>query len=58
MSTKTVSIDSSRYADADDCLVAAAADYAAKHGLDGWQVEARWEDTDTRETILLTVPAN
>lgn len=53
----TVRIDSSRYADHDDCLAAAAADYATAHGLEGWDLEARWEDDDTRDAILLTVPA-
>lgn len=54
--TTTIRIDARRYEDQDDCLSAAQADYAAEHGLEGWDLEARWED-DQRDAILLTVPA-
>lgn len=54
--TMTVRIDARRYVDSDDCLSDAARDYtAAVEGLDGWDLDARWED-DQRETILLSVP--
>jgi hypothetical protein len=54
----TISIDAAQYADHDDCLAAAAADYADDHGLEGWDLDARWEggDEGEREVILLTVP--
>jgi hypothetical protein len=56
MTTITVRINASRYADSDDCLSDAARDYAATvAGLDGWDLAARWEDGQ-RETILLSVP--
>src|SRR5690606_18243279 len=44
------------YEDHDDCLTAAAEDYAAEHGLDGWDLSPRWE-SEQREHIVLTVPA-
>lgn len=53
----TVRISAKRYTDSDDCLADAAADYAREHGLDGWDLDARWED-DQRDAILLTVPAS
>lgn len=53
--TITVSVSAAAYADYDDSLTAAACDYAAAHGLRSWQVDADWEDDDTRETIVLTV---
>lgn len=53
----TITINASKYADHDDCLSAAADDYADEHGLEGWDLEPRWGD-DNRETILLTVPAH
>jgi hypothetical protein len=52
----TIKILASQYEDYDDCLAAAAEDYAATHGLKGWDLEPRWEDDANRETILLTVP--
>jgi hypothetical protein len=43
--------------DEDDCLTAAAETYIAAHpGLRGWDLAPRFAD-DTRETIVLTVPA-
>jgi hypothetical protein len=57
MSTYTeITIAAAKYEDFDDCLAAAAADYARENGLEDWQVAARWED-DQREAITLTVPA-
>jgi hypothetical protein len=55
----TVSVDSARYADHDDCLAAAAEEYAADHGMGGYDLEPRWDggDEGERERILLTVPA-
>ena len=56
MTSVTVCIEASRYVDSDDCLADAARDYAAAvEGLDGWDLDARWEDSQ-RETILLSVP--
>ena len=51
----TVHIDATRYQDEDDCLMAAATDYAAEHDLAGWDLAPRWLD-DQREVIVLTVP--
>lgn len=51
----TVRIPARQYEDHDDCLAAAAVDYAREHGLEGWDLAPRWED-NSRETILLTVP--
>lgn len=53
--TKTVEVTASKYADHDDCLSAAAEDYAVSHGLKGWDLSPRWADSD-RERIALTVP--
>lgn len=50
-----IRIAAATYADQDDCLAAAAADYAAAHNLEGWDLDARWED-DQRDTIILTTP--
>lgn len=50
-----IRIDAAEYADDDDCLVAAATDYADAHNLAGWELDARWEN-DQRETIILTIP--
>jgi hypothetical protein len=49
-----ITIDAAPFADHDDCL-GAAADFAAAHGLEGWDLDPRWED-DQRETIVLAVP--
>jgi len=51
----TIEISSKVYEDLDDCLSAAAEDYASDHGLESWQVTAEWQD-DEREVIVLTVP--
>lgn len=56
--TTTVVVSARKYEDSDDCLGAAAAEYAAAHGLDGWQVSAAWVDDANREEIALTVPAS
>lgn len=52
----TVRVPAARYADHDDCLEAAAEDYAAEHDLEGWDLSPRWAD-DQRDEILLSVPA-
>lgn len=44
--------------DLDDCLAAAAAAYIEEHPeLEGYDLEPRWSDDDSRETVDLTVPA-
>lgn len=53
--TKQVRIPAAQYADHDDCLTAAAQDYAEAHGLQGWDLAPKWEDNQ-REYIVLTVP--
>lgn len=56
--TKQIEVAAKLYEDHDDCLTAAAQDYASDHGLEAWQVSAEWlggEDGE-RETIVLTVP--
>ena len=40
---------------ADDCLSAAAAEYASEHRLSGYDLAPRWTD-DNRETVTLSVP--
>jgi hypothetical protein len=55
MTQMTVRIPAKRYEDEDDCLSAAARDYAHEHDLVGWDLAPRWED-DQRDAILLTVP--
>lgn len=52
-----ITVSSKGYEDEDDCLSAAAQDYAEEHGLASWQVEARWADDANREEIVLTVRA-
>ena len=54
--TTTISVPAARFADEDDCLAAAAEAVAEERGLQGWDLNPRWED-DERETILLDVPA-
>lgn len=57
--TKTITVSSKQYEDSDDCLAAAAGEYAGEHGLESWQVSAAWvggEDGERAE-IELTVPA-
>lgn len=55
---REVRVAASRYEDEDDCLSAAAEDYAEQHGLRGWDLAPRWEDDRNREVIILTVPAD
>jgi hypothetical protein len=56
VATPVAVIDAAPFAGHDDCLTAAAVDYAEKHGLQGWDLSPRWEDSQ-RGTIVLTVPA-
>lgn len=56
MNEREVRISAARYADYDDCLAAAADDYAAANDLAGWDLSPRWAD-EQRDTIVLTVPA-
>ena len=52
----TIEVDAAQYEDEDDCLAAAAADYAEAHPEAlGYDMAARWAD-DERTTILLDVP--
>lgn len=51
----TLRLSARGYEDSDDCLAAAAADVADNRGLEGWDLEPRWED-DERDHILVTVP--
>lgn len=53
----TVRLHVADYTDHDDCLAAAAEEYASEHGLEGWDLEPRWADGQ-RDEILLTVPAH
>ena len=54
--SQTIRINARKYESSDDCLADAAADYIAAHkGLEGWDLDARWED-EQRDGILLTVP--
>ncbi len=55
----TVTVDAKRYEDHDDSLAAAAADYAAEHGLESWEVTAAWHGGEhgQRDEIALRVPA-
>jgi hypothetical protein len=57
---KTIRVHAKPYEDHDDCLQAAAYDVAAERGLEGWDLNPRWEDGDVgeREYILLDVPAD
>lgn len=41
------------YADHDDCLTAAAEEFAEENGLEYWEVTAAWED-DQRDVIVIT----
>ena len=54
--TITLRIPASKYESFDDCLSAAADDVAEERGLQGWELNARWED-DQRDIILIDVPA-
>lgn len=49
-----ITVSSAQYEDHDDCLTAAAREYAGEHGLESWRVEVRWLD-DERDEIVLTV---
>lgn len=51
-----IRVPAKQYEDEDDCLQAAAADYAEQHDLQGWDLSPRWAD-EQREEIVLTVPA-
>jgi hypothetical protein len=54
---KGVEIKVAANADADDCLADAAESYIAEHSeLRGWDLAPRWSD-DSREVVILTVPA-
>jgi len=53
---REIRIAAARYADEDDCLTAAADDYAAANDLAGWDLAPRWAD-EQRDEIILTVPA-
>lgn len=53
--SKQVKIAAAKYEDQDDCLQAAADDYAKAHGLEGWDLDPKWEDNQ-RDVIVLTVP--
>jgi len=53
--SKNLIVDAWRYEDEDDCLSAAERDAQVQYGLEGWDLEPRWED-DQRERIVLTVP--
>jgi hypothetical protein len=56
MSPKSIEIDVSANADADDCLADAAERYVADHPeVAGYDLAPRWTD-DERETVTLTVP--
>jgi hypothetical protein len=54
---RTIEVDAKQYEDYDDCLKAAADDFAATHSCQGWDLEPRWTD-DERNTIALTVPSD
>jgi hypothetical protein len=56
--TTEITVSSKQYEDSDDCLSAAAQDYAEEHGIERWLVEARWADNANREEILITIPAD
>lgn len=51
----TIQINAGDYADSDNCLADAANDYAADHGLEGWDLNPRWADNQ-RDAILLDIP--
>ena len=59
MAHMTISFQARQYEDFDDCLAAAAEDYAAKHPeAAGYDMRPRWADDDYRTVILLDVPAD
>jgi hypothetical protein len=51
----TILVSAKSYEDEDDCLAAAAAEYATSHNLEAWEVEADWA-SDERDEIALKVP--
>lgn len=53
--SQKITIPAVKYEDYDDCLSAAADEYAKQHGLEGWDLDPKWED-DQRDMIVLTVP--
>jgi hypothetical protein len=53
--TITLRIAAKPYEAYDDCLAAAAEDVAAAHGLEDWDLNARWED-DERDYIWVDLP--
>jgi len=54
----TLRIESKQYEDHDNGLQAAADDVAEERGLEGWDLNPRWEDEDSREFILVDVPTS
>lgn len=55
--TVSITVPAAKYADHDDCLAAAAADYLADHpDLAGWDLSPSWVD-EQRDEIALSVPA-
>jgi hypothetical protein len=56
MTYTTIEVPAAQYADLDDCLAAAEADYLSEHpAAAGYELCARWRDCE-REIILLDVP--
>jgi len=55
MTTYTViaTIPAKDYDDHDDCLTVALADAAEDLAVEEWEIEARWNDDDTRENIVI-----
>lgn len=53
--SKQLIVDARKYQDEDDCLAAAERDAQVQYGLEGWDLDPRWED-DQRERIVLTAP--
>ena len=53
----TIEIDAAQYEDCEDCLSAAAEEYADEHPeCRGYDMAPRWRD-DGRDVILIDVPA-
>ena len=52
----TIAVPAADYEDHDDCLAAAAVAASRERGLEGWDLEPRWDDEDDRDQILLTIP--
>lgn len=51
-----VRVDAARYRDYSDSLAAAQDDVRECYGLDGYDLDPRWDDDELRECIVLTVP--